>query len=424
MGGWAEAGRSLDTIPSLDIDAVVEYALLLDNKVTAAKVGWYLEHHPHTWGVERYHLNRLRAQAPNQWYHLPEFSGVEYERVDGWHLKMPPALASGRWDEVARLTAQIQEKRVKGRRKLPAAAPPTTRARPARVWPTSPLYETGEKYVATHPVFTTHALRAYCQEQGEATTTEVNAILTRYQRNGKVLLVRRPVWAAVPPGVSPEEVPVDPLLVAAHAREDACLAHHAALQAHGYARSEPQYYAYVAAPPACPRWHFRSYTFLPLRPPGGLIKRGVEQAGMTVLERAGLPIRVTTLERTFVDVLMHPELAGGWEETWRALTRIESLDLDEVVRYVSLLDHPTTSSKVGFFLESHQRELGVRDTQLDELRRSRPLHPCNAKGAPEYRLVAVPGWKMSLPYPAVFGEWDERQKAPRGKRARAAGVSG
>jgi predicted transcriptional regulator of viral defense system len=144
---------------------------------------------------------------------------------------------------------------------------------------------------------------------------------------------------------------------------------------------------------------------------------------MTMLERAGLPIRVTTPERTFVDVLMHPELAGGWEEAWRSLSRMESLDLDEVVRYVSLLDHPTTSSKVGFFLESHQRELGVSNSQLDELRRSRPLHPCNAKGGPEYRLVAVPGWKMSLPYPAVFGEWEDRPKTPRRRRARAGSVS-
>ena len=411
-GGWAEAGRSFDQVRSLDIDAVVEYALLMNSKAAAAKVGWYLEHHPHAWGVKRDHLNRLRAQAPNHWYALNEFRGAPVESVRGWNLRMPPALAQSNWEEVEKLAAETEARGETGRRRA-LASWNSKRSRQQLPRPVSRAQEAAEQYLATHPIFTTHALRAHCQETCGATVNQVDGFLSNHQRNGRILLVRRPVWAVVPPEVQPNDAPVDLLLVAAHAREDACLAHHLALQMHGYAQSEPEFFAFVTDTPCNPSWHFRSHTFVPLRPPQGLVRRGAEQTGMTVMERAGLPIRVTTLERTFVDVLMHPEWNGGWERSWRTLSRIESLDVDEVIRYTPLLDNATLVGKVGFFLESHRQQLRVNEGQLEELNKYRPRHNTMAKGAPGYRLVSVARWNVSLPYPVVYGEWEETRRKPR-----------
>ena len=76
---------------------------------------------------------------------------------------------------------------------------------------------------------------------------------------------------------------------------------------------------------------------------------------MLTRERAGMPIRVASIERTMVDALDRPHFSGGWEEVWRSLESVEFFDLDKVVEYALLLDNATTASKVGFFLEQHSR---------------------------------------------------------------------
>jgi len=58
------------------------------------------------------------------------------------------------------------------------------------------------------------------------------------------------------------------------------------------------------------------------------------------------------------------------------------VDVDEVIKCVSLLGNATAAGKVGFFLESRQRELGVSNRQLEELSQYRPRYSATAKGAP------------------------------------------
>ena len=69
--------------------------------------------------------------------------------------------------------------------------------------------------------------------------------------------------------------------------------------------------------------------------------------------------RLTSLDRTLVDVLHRPDLAGGWEEVWRSLESVEYFDLDSVLEYALLLENATTAAKVGFFLEQHREPLMV-----------------------------------------------------------------
>ena len=72
-----------------------------------------------------------------------------------------------------------------------------------------------------------------------------------------------------------------------------------------------------------------------------------EQQSFGVLEsdRFGLDVRVTGLERTLVDVLNRPDLAGSWEEIWQSLESVEFFDLDKVLEYVFLLENATTAAK-------------------------------------------------------------------------------
>jgi predicted transcriptional regulator of viral defense system len=44
-----------------------------------------------------------------------------------------------------------------------------------------------------------------------------------------------------------------------------------------------------------------------------------ENYGVVRLDRSGMEVNVTSLERTMVDVLSRPDLSGDWEEIWRSL---------------------------------------------------------------------------------------------------------
>jgi predicted transcriptional regulator of viral defense system len=416
-GGWAEIGRSLDTIRFLDVDAVVEYALLLDTEVTAGKVGIFLERRREALGAKEAHLSRLRAHAPKHWYSVRGVPGVAMVPVVGWNLRVPCPLARGLWGALETSPAEA------GR---PSGTPPRPRLRqlgecaPAdhevhrRVLlrlpgyhkaASSPVFEIGDDFLATHHVFTFHAFQTFCHERRQVSDKQINSFLGSRQASGRLLPVRRLIWAVVPEGYPPQDAPVDPLLVAAYATEDACLVQHAALAVHGYARSAPDYLTYVTDLFTGCRWYFRAHTFVPLRSFHALARRGAERTGTMVLERAGLPVRVTTVERTLVDVLMRPQWTGGWEEAWRTLSTIQSLDVDEVIRYISLLGNASTASKVGFFLESHQDQMGLSDGDLERLRQYAPRYPSPTAGIPKDQLVFVPRWNLSLPEPAVHGQW-------------------
>ena len=93
------------------------------------------------------------------------------------------------------------------------------------------------------------------------------------------------------------------------------------------------------------------------------------------MDRSGMEVRVTSLERTMVDVLNRPDVAGGWEEIWRSLESVEFFDLDKVVEYALLLGNATTAAKVGFFLEQHREPLMIEEKHLKSLHGLRPRQP-------------------------------------------------
>jgi predicted transcriptional regulator of viral defense system len=93
------------------------------------------------------------------------------------------------------------------------------------------------------------------------------------------------------------------------------------------------------------------------------------------VDRAGLSVRVTSLEHTLVDVLDRPDLGGGWEEIRRSLEMVEFFDLDVVIEYTLLRESATTAAKVGLFLEQHQEALMVERSHLESLPALRPCMP-------------------------------------------------
>ena len=64
----------------------------------------------------------------------------------------------------------------------------------------------------------------------------------------------------------------------------------------------------------------------------------------TTMDRQGVTVRVTAVERTVVDVLHRPEFAGGVEEVLKSLDLVVYLDPAKVADYVELLDNRSLAS--------------------------------------------------------------------------------
>ena len=100
-GGWEEIWRSLEGVEFFDLDAVVKYALLLENATTIAKVGFFLEQHKEHLMVEDRHLEHLRKNSPRVPHYLSRGDRRSGKLVSGWNLVVPPEVLERRWQEVA-----------------------------------------------------------------------------------------------------------------------------------------------------------------------------------------------------------------------------------------------------------------------------------------------------------------------------------
>ncbi|MBI4699033.1 MAG: transcriptional regulator [Nitrospirae bacterium] len=218
--------------------------------------------------------------------------------------------------------------------------------------------------------------------------------------------MRRGLYTVVTSGMFPEKRPVDLYLIGSKLTNDAILAYHTALELYGKAYSVRENVTYLTGKRSRPL-SFQGCIFKAVSFPKALKKKHYENFGVTKIERAGVDVRVTGYERTLVDVLDRPELAGGWEEIWRSLESVEFFDLDRVVEYTLLLDNSTTAAKVGFYLEQHRDALMVNKIHLDKLKLIRPQvpHYMVREGRKSGRLVKE--WNLVVPAQILERSWEE-----------------
>lgn len=99
-GSWEEIWRSLEAVEFFDLDQIVEYALLIDNATTIARVGFYLEQHSESLMVEERHLKPLRDNSPKQPHYLDRSRRKSGKLVVNWNLIVPVELVERAWGEV------------------------------------------------------------------------------------------------------------------------------------------------------------------------------------------------------------------------------------------------------------------------------------------------------------------------------------
>jgi predicted transcriptional regulator of viral defense system len=99
-GSWEEIWRSLESVEFFDLDKVVEYALLLGNATTGAKVGFFLDQHRETLMVDDRHLNLLHDMRPRQPHYLNRSKRKSGRFVSEWNLVVPREVLEHSWGEV------------------------------------------------------------------------------------------------------------------------------------------------------------------------------------------------------------------------------------------------------------------------------------------------------------------------------------
>jgi predicted transcriptional regulator of viral defense system len=253
------------------------------------------------------------------------------------------------------------------------------------------------------PVFTRSEFDAARRSSAHRSRRTTDSLLRRFVAGGRLVRLRAGLYAAVPRGADAATAPVDPYLVATKLAPDATVAYHAALQFWGKAYSVWQRFHFVTEK-STRALRFRGLEFVPVKLPLPLRQLPTSDRFVTEQRHGGGVVRVTTLERTLVDVLDAPSNAGGWEEVWRSLEMVEFFDLDAVISYAVKLGSALTAARVGFFLEQHHEALMVEDKHLDQLRRLRPRQPryLDARRKPG-KLVAA--WNLIVPNDVLGRTW-------------------
>lgn len=173
-----------------------------------------------------------------------------------------------------------------------------------------------------NPVFHTEEFHVACCRSAKRGSR--SNLLNYFVRRGRILPIRRGVYAVVPYSRRVEDFKPNRYLVASALKPDTVLSHHTALEVLGQAHSVSRtLYGFTARSPSDFAWN--DYRFKILRYPRALNSLKDKNYGVTTREIEGQTVVVTGPERTLADCLASPSYAGGVEEAVVSLRGFPSL---------------------------------------------------------------------------------------------------
>src|SRR5687768_13629003 len=104
---------------------------------------------------------------------------------------------------------------------------------------------TPKAFINQYPLFRFEEFRAAHQAGGDRSEQTTGTVLKQYVQSGRLINVRRGLYARVPEGMSADEFQVDPYLVASRLCSDSVIAYHSALQLLGKAHSVSRRITYL-----------------------------------------------------------------------------------------------------------------------------------------------------------------------------------
>lgn len=262
------------------------------------------------------------------------------------------------------------------------------------------------KFFYEHPVFRLDELAKWKIGHGASNKLAIHALIQHYLKSGRLLRVRRELYAVIPPNVTVDSVSVDPYLIAGKVTSDSVVSFHTALELLGVAYSSFEQFTYVSARKTKP-FEFQGQRFQPVVTPLNLRANDDALFEVEMVNRQGVNINVTSLSRTFVDILSRVELSGGWEEVMRSISNIAVLNIDRLIDYCLKLNNAVLSAKVGYFLEQRQGVFAPTEEQINRLLKQKPSSPqyLSKKHFEPCRLIKK--WNIMMPISVIEKNWEE-----------------
>jgi predicted transcriptional regulator of viral defense system len=245
-------------------------------------------------------------------------------------------------------------------------------------------------FFSAHPVFNrTEYAAAVGRKPNDKVVT---AMLAQHARAGNIRRLARGLFAAVPKHGNAQTWTVDRFAAASKLRQGSFVAYHSALELHGYAYTDSSEVQLIA--PGEPR-HLQATGFSCrfIKPPRGFS----HTEGVTTVDRLGLAVPVTTVERTIVDVFDRYDLAGGAEELFNSLNLVERVNPAALLNFARPLHNALAAGALGYWLETQKERLGIPDMTLTKLHNLAPKQLRYALGAKPGKGKTAPYWNVILP---------------------------
>lgn len=98
-GGWEEIWRSAEHITILNFNIMVEYAILLNNATTIAKLGFFFEQHKEKFLIDEKALAILQSKKPRSIHYLERTKRESGKFIQRWNLVVPNRIIERAWEE-------------------------------------------------------------------------------------------------------------------------------------------------------------------------------------------------------------------------------------------------------------------------------------------------------------------------------------
>lgn len=261
-----------------------------------------------------------------------------------------------------------------------------------------------QNFFETHPVFRYEEFADYMDSQGVHRRQSWQQQLNYHKKVGNIISIRKFLYAVVSRVTNTNYI--DPYLVVAKATRDAVIAYHTALELYGMAYTTFSELYYLSSGRALP-FTFQNQRYRAINQPKALIESKQINFGVDDIKKDGVVVRVTCFERTIVDILDRPDLAGGWEEIWRSLEYTTHIDISKVIEYALLLNNSTTIAKVGFFLEQRPSYYALEESEIKRLLPHIPKQPHYMNRTREREGKYIEKWQLIVPNEIINKSWEE-----------------
>lgn len=212
-----------------------------------------------------------------------------------------------------------------------------------------------------------------------------SAALNRWKKAGLVYQIRRDLYCMKNPvGNIPA---VHKFEIASKISDSSFLSYHSALEYHGIGH---QIFNVVMV---SDKAAFRSFSFDDCDYQSYVTKIGIDGV---ITSSANPNIRVTDLERTFVDCIDRVGRAGGAEELFHCFEGLYVVDIEKIKAYLELYDKAHLYQKVGYVLERFKDQINVQDDIIELCRKKGKVAVANFS-ATENCDVFVKEWNLYIP---------------------------